>query len=172
MLGRKNMTAVQPLVRKRVLWGSACLAIVLIASSLWMLRWIARDSLQCLRWRFTAYDGKSFHGDIWFAQGGYSWSDRLEKKPWESKISSLSGQLDIYVPDDAELPWYKKPFQGFRLERRVPYRNGLVHGSVIHLDQNGRETSIQQYRDDKENGIYCFFNSDGSFAISSALGTV
>lgn len=153
------MTAKQPLVRKRVLWCSVCLATVLIASSLWMLRWLARDPLQCIRWRFTAYDGKSFHGEMWFALGSNSESD-----PWERKISTSSGQLDVSVPVYADLPWYRKPFQSFRPERRVPYRNGLIHGTVIYLDQDGRETSIQQYRDGKEHGIYCFFHSDGSFS--------
>ena len=107
---------------------------------------------------------RSFHDEIWFIPGSSSWSDLSKSKPWESKISNLSGQLDIYVPVYADLPWYRKPFQSFRLERRIPYKNGLIHGSVIDLDQDGRETSIQQYRDGKEHGIYCFFNSDGSFS--------
>jgi hypothetical protein len=152
------MAAKQPLVRKRVLWCSACLAIVLIVASLWIRQWITRESLQCIRWRFTADDGKSFHGETWFALG----SDLPD--PWQEKISNLSGQLDIYIPIDTDLPWYKKPFQIFRLQKRVPYRNGLIHGSVIYLGENGQETSIQQYRDGKEHGIYCFFNSDGSFS--------
>jgi antitoxin component YwqK of YwqJK toxin-antitoxin module len=122
-------------------------------------RWIEREPLESLRWRFTADGGKSLHGEIWFSQGAYASQDA-----WERRIAGLSGQLEISVPVRDQLPWYRKPPQSYRLERRVPYRNGLIHGSVIHCDPEGHETSIQQYRDGKQDGIYCFFNADGSFS--------
>jgi len=76
---------------------------------------------------------------MWFAKGSASSSE-----PWKSKISTLSGLLEISVTVDADLPWYKKPFQRFQLMRRVPYRNGLIHGTVVYLNLDGDETSIQQ----------------------------
>ena len=157
------MTAKQPLIRKKVLWRCTCLTIVLVATALWVFRWIEKTPEQCIRWRFVADDGRSFHGEIWFTQES-TCSDQLEKKPWEGKLSNSSGLLAIYVPVDSDVPWYRKPFQNFRLLRRVPYRNGLISGSVIDLDQDGDETSIHQYRNGKENGIYCFLQADGSFS--------
>jgi antitoxin component YwqK of YwqJK toxin-antitoxin module len=96
---------------------------------------------------------------MWFGSVNY-----IGSEPWEGKIGTLSGQLDISVPVDRDLPWYNKPFQRFRLERRVPYKNGLINGTLANLDQDGHETYIQQYRDGKEHGIYCCLNSDGSFS--------
>jgi antitoxin component YwqK of YwqJK toxin-antitoxin module len=121
--------------------------------------WIERETLQCIRWRFTTYEGKSLHGEIWFPMGGYGTPD-----PWERKISGLSGELDVFVPVIADLPWHRKLFQSFRLEKHVPYWKGLIHGSVIGFDEEGHERSIQQYREGKQHGMDCFFNPDGTFS--------
>jgi hypothetical protein len=128
-----------------------------------MLHWISREPLDCLRWRFTAHDGTSFYEDIWLAPLTVHPS-----APWANRTANLSGQIEVSVPVSADLPWYKLPFQRFRPIKRIPLKNGLAHGSVITLDQDGHETSMQQYRDGKEHGIYCFFRADGSFSHLSS----
>ncbi|HEY1170133.1 MAG TPA: hypothetical protein VGH19_02080 [Verrucomicrobiae bacterium] len=153
------MTAKQPVVRKKALWYYACLAVVLTVLSLWMLLWISREPLHCLRWRFTTHDGTSFQEDIWLTP-----LTVYPSEPWANRTANLSGQIEVSVPVSAELPWYKLPFQSFRPIKRIPLKNGLPHGSVISLDETGHEFSIQQYREGKEHGIYCFFKVDGSFS--------
>lgn len=154
-------------LRKKALIRYACLAMALLAVSLWLLHWIARGPLDCRRWLFTTHDGKVFQDEIWFAAGS-----PIPSEPWASKIASLSGLLEVSVPVSADLPWHKKPFQSFRPIKRIPFKNGHIHGSVISLNEDGSEFSIQQYRDGKEHGIYSIFNPDGRFShlVSSMNG--
>lgn len=147
------------MVRAKVLWCSACVAAVVTASTLWTLKWIARGPLECIRWRFTAYDGRSFRGEIWHALG-----NSCQAEAWAGKISGLSGQLEVSIPLRPDLPWYKKPFQPFRVLRRIPYQNGRIHGSVIHFSTDGRETAIEQYQHGQEHGIHSYFKEDSSFS--------
>ncbi|HEY1174490.1 MAG TPA: hypothetical protein VGH19_24205 [Verrucomicrobiae bacterium] len=161
------MKPLMPSLPKKAVIRYACLAAVLLAISLWMLHWIARGPLDCLRWRFTTHDGKVLHDEIWFAT-----VSPLSSEPWNSKISTLSGLLEISVPVSDNLPWYQKPFQSFRPIKRIPYRDGLIHGSVILLNEASHETHIQQYRGGKEHGIDCLLNPDGSLShlVSSKNG--
>lgn len=124
-----------------------------------MLHWISREPLHCVRWRFTAYDGTAFYDEIWLAP-----LSPIPTEPWGNKLSNLSGQVEVSIPVSTDLPWYRLPFQKFHPSKRIPFRHGLIHGSVISFDQQGNEVSIKQYRDGQEHGIYSWFNADGSFS--------
>ncbi|KAB2659770.1 MAG: hypothetical protein DVB31_15345 [Verrucomicrobia bacterium] len=150
------MTSMPSPVRRMVLWGCAVLVAFVLVAFLWALRWMERDNLRCVRWRFTVQDGSVIHGEVWSARGGNPGSD-----DWEKKISNLSGQLETSVPLVDDLPWYKKAFQSFRIEKRVPYKNGFVHGMVVHLGPDGHETHIEQFRDGQPDGLACWFGPDG-----------